>query len=279
MLSTPASPTSRIRPRALRPALAALLSCCLGAGALSSPRAARADNLPSATTTHAFQLNETGSELYAAGNYPAALHAFQRAYALIAEPNLLFNIAGCHERLGQRTQAIEYYRWFLDSPNGNPDGRRRAIDALSRLDSPPPAALATAAAPVEQPSAFWPLATLGAGILLAGFGAGLYVDGAHDHNEVTSAPGYGDASGSSNLTEVRAQQLIDSGDTKKLIGGIGMGVGTALIVTAIPIVELSGSSSAERAQLPFGPGLNSRVRPRTLSRIDTSSTSFEATAP
>src|SRR5690606_36633644 len=85
------------------------------------------------------------------------------------------------------------------------------------------------------PSAFWPLATLGSGILLAGLGAGLYLDGAHDHNEVTSAPGFGDASGSSDLTEVEAQRLIDSGDTKKLIGGIGIGVGSALIVAHVAI--------------------------------------------
>src|SRR5688572_28062146 len=227
---TPESHSARRR----RPgaALATVLSCCIGASALGAPRLAHADN-PPGDTTHAVQLNETGSELYAAGNYPAALHAFQRAYALIAEPNLLFNIAGCHERLGQRRQAIEYYRWFLDSPSGNPEGRRRAIEALSRLDSAPapPAPTPTPPPARGEPSAFWPLATLGAGLLLAGLGAGLYLDGAHDHNEVTSAPGFGDASGSSNMTEVEAHQLIDSGDTKKLIGGIGIGVGSALIVT------------------------------------------------
>ncbi|HTV17429.1 MAG TPA: tetratricopeptide repeat protein [Polyangiaceae bacterium] len=242
--------------RPLGPAFAALLACCVGASTLASPRFAHAETV-SNDTAHAVQLNETGSELYAAGNYPAALHAFQRAYALIAEPNLLFNIAGCHERLGQRTQAVEYYRWFLDSPNGNPEGRRRAIEALSRLDAPPPPAPVQAPPPpVEKPSAFWPLATLGAGILLAGFGAGLYVDGAHDHNEVTNAPGFGDASGSSNLTEVEAKQLVDSGDTKKLIGGIGIGVGTALIVThvAITLWRSSDDEKVAGAELRLIPG-------------------------
>jgi hypothetical protein len=241
------SPPVRRRPAA---ALAMVLSCCIGASALSAPGLAHADNAAGGTE-HAVQLNETGSELYAAGNYPAALHAFQRAYALIAEPNLLFNIAGCHERLGQRRQAIEYYRWFLDSPSGNPEGRRRAIEALSRLDSTPPPAPAApppaAPPPKEEPSAFWPLATLGAGLLSAGLGAGLYLDGAHDHNEVTNAPGFGDASGSSTMTEVEAQQLIDSGDTKKLIGGIGIGVGSALIITHVAIT-LWRSGSAEKSE-------------------------------
>jgi len=253
VLQNPSTEPRRARrQRRLVPALVTALSFSVAASALTLPRTSRAEG--SNDATHAVQLNETGSELYAAGNFPAALHAFQRAYALIAEPNLLFNIAGCHERLGHRTQAVEYYRWFLDSPNGNPDGRRRAIEALSRLDSaPPPAAPPAPPPPVEEPSMFWPLATLGSGLLLAGLGAGLYLDGAHDHNQVTNAPGFGDASGSSNLTEVRAQRLIDEGDTKKLIGGIGIGVGSALIVTHVAIT-LWRSNSGER------PGVGAELR-------------------
>lgn len=258
--STPPSSAPERLCRRLRPARAAALSCCFAASVLTASPAARADEPPN-DTARAVHLNDTGSELYAAGNYGAALQAFQRAYALIAEPNLLFNIAGCHERLGQSRQAIEYYRWFLDSPNGNAEGRRRAIEALSRLDATPappaPPALPAPAARIEEPSAFWPLATLSAGILAAGLGAGLYLDGAHDHNQVTNAPGFGDATGSSNLTEVRAQQLIESGDTKKLVGGIGIGVGSALIVThlAITLWRASGDETAPAsAELRLIPG-------------------------
>jgi tetratricopeptide (TPR) repeat protein len=194
------------------------------------------------------QLNDTGSELYAAGDYAGALSAFLRAYTLVPEPNLLFNIAGCHERLGQRTQAIEYYRWFLSVATANPDGRRRAISALSQLEAEPPRVPPVKRAPEasESSSAAWPLATLGAGILFAGLGAGLYLDGAHDHNEVTSAPGFGDASGSSTMTEVEAHQLIDSGDTKKWVGAIGFGLGGALIATHVAInLWRSGESEAD----------------------------------
>jgi hypothetical protein len=239
---------SMLPPRALRPhpsrrvsarvaiALVATASAC--AAHLAWPGSADAET-PPADAARAVQLNDSGSELYAAGDYAGALSAFQRAYALVPEPNLLFNIAGCHERLGQRTQAIEYYRWFLGTATANPEGRRRAIGALSRLE-----AEATPAPPVKPPvvveadesaSAAWPLATLGAGILFAGLGAGLYLDGAHDHNEVTSAPGFGDASGSSTLTEVEAHQLIDSGNTKKRVGAIGFGLGGALIATHVAI--------------------------------------------
>jgi hypothetical protein len=253
------------RSRGLRARLApGLLSCatllsCASVSAIVSWSSAAEAQAPASDAARALQLNDSGSELYAAGNYAAALDAFQRAYALIAEPNLLFNIAGCHERLGQRTQAIEYYRWFLGTASANPEGRRRAIAALSRLESEPASAPpAPVTTPRDEPSAAWPLATLGAGILLAGLGAGVYLDGAHDHNEVTSAPGFGDASGSSTLTEVRAHELIESGDTKKRVGSVAFGLGGALIATHVAITLWRSSSrepapsSAELRLLPSG---------------------------
>jgi len=215
------------------------------AASLALPRPAHAE-APSADAIVAMQLNESGSASYAAGNYAAALDSFERAYSLVAEPNLLFNIAGCHERLGQKSQASEYYRWFLGSSSTNSDGRRRAIAALGRLTpAAPPEPKPAPSSGWDNPA--WPIATLGAGILFAGLGAGLYLDGAHDHNEVTSSPGFGDASGSSTLTEVEAQQLIDSGDTKKLVGGIAFGFGTALIATHVVITVWRSASRDERA--------------------------------
>lgn len=221
------------------------------------PRVARAE-APSADALAALQLNETGSSLYAAGRFAAALDSFERAYTLVAEPNLLFNIAGCHERLAHKSQAVEYYRWFLGSSSTNTNGRRRAIAAVARLTDTPPAALKPA--PKAQSgwdNPVWPIATLGAGILFAGLGAGLYLDGAHDHNEVTTSPG----DGSSTLTEAQAQELMDSGDTKKLVGGIALGFGTALIATHVAITvwhstrrDESGkrTGSAELRLIPGG---------------------------
>jgi len=259
--STPPLPVrARPRPHAgrRRARLVAALLACASAAPLVAPRPAWAQ--PTASDAErALELNESGSALYAAGDFAGALSAFERAYALVAETNLLFNIAGCHERLGHRTQAVEYYRWFLGSPDANPDGRRRAIAGLSRLEpkSELPPAPAPEADPGTSSATVWSLATLGAGIVFAGLGAALYLDGAHDHNEVTGAPGYGEITGSS-LSEVEAQDLIDSGDTKKLLGAIGFGVGGALITThvVISIWQASESdaqaSSAEFRLLPNG---------------------------
>lgn len=255
-----------LRPRGLRARVAIALVAVASAGASSvaRPGVARAQT-PPADAAHAVQLNDTGSALYAAGDYAGALSAFQRAYALVPELNLLFNIAGCHERLGQRTQAIEYYRWFLGNATANPEGRRRAISALSQLeadvleaDAPkaPPPVVRQAPEADEPSSAAWPLATLGAGILFAGLGAGLYLDGSHDHNEVTSAPGFGDASGSSTMSEVEAHRLIESGDTKKVVGAIGFGLGGALIATHVAITLWRSSAreaDATSAELRLSP--------------------------
>ena len=49
--------------------------------------------------------------------------------------------------------------------------------------------------------------------------------------------------------------------------------------SATNTVELSGSSIALRVQLPFAAGVNSNVRPRTLSSVETSSTSLDELTP
>jgi hypothetical protein len=229
--------------RSIRASLAALL---VTTATIGPPRIAHAAG-PSADAIAALELNEMGSSLYASGNYAAALDSFERAYTLIAEPNLLFNIAGCHERLGHKSQAVEYYRWFLGSSATNTNGRRRAIAAIARLtDTPPPAPKPTVVEKNGWDDTVWPIATLGAGILFAGLGAGLYLDGAHDHNEVTNAPGFGE--GSSTLTDDEAKELIDAGDTKKLVGGIAFGFGAALIATHVAITVWRSTSHDESGQ-------------------------------
>jgi tetratricopeptide (TPR) repeat protein len=238
-----------------------LAAALLGGSTWALPARAQ---LPEADTTRAVHLNETGSELYAAGDYTGALLAFERAHALANEPNLLFNIAGCHEQLGHREQALEYYRRFLIEPGSDAGGRQRALQSIRELEAPGAAQPLPAAGDGSQHS-LWehpalPLVTLGAGMLLAGLGAGLYVDGAHDHNEVTSAPSYGEVESPRAMTEVEARTLIDSGNTKKLLGGVGLGLGGALIATHVVLslwdqhqaVHATSEVHAELRLLPGG---------------------------
>src|SRR5262249_42125540 len=58
---------------------------------------------------------ERGAALYRAGSYREALAAFEEAQARSPAPQNLFNIARCHERLGEFVDAVEAYRAYLDA--------------------------------------------------------------------------------------------------------------------------------------------------------------------
>ena len=52
---------------------------------------------------------QRGTELYAEAKFEEALAAFQEAATLYASPDFQFNIAKCHERLGNFEEAIRSY--------------------------------------------------------------------------------------------------------------------------------------------------------------------------
>ncbi len=62
---------------------------------------------------------QRGQRAYSEGRYADALLAFRAAFALQPLPALEFNIARCHEQLGQLAEAIAAYRRFIArSPTG-----------------------------------------------------------------------------------------------------------------------------------------------------------------
>lgn len=73
---------------------------------------------------------ERGAELYRAGEFRAALDAFEAAQARAPAPQALFNIARCQERLGQLADAVESYSAYLASTPAAPD--RSAV--IARID-------------------------------------------------------------------------------------------------------------------------------------------------
>jgi hypothetical protein len=97
--------------------------------------------------------------------------------------------------------------------------------------------------------------TLGAGVVVTGVGATFYALGVSDHHQVTTPAGYGDSSVVYPMTRAEAQSYVDSGNTKKIIGGIGLGLGGALIATSV-VLFVTGSapsSSSEAAKLTLTP--------------------------
>jgi tetratricopeptide (TPR) repeat protein len=95
-----------------------VLLACVALG-----RPAHADDVAAARLAY-----EEGRRHYDLADYAEALAAFKRAYMLLEQPDFLYNIAACHRRLGQRTQALEFYQRYLDKVPNSPD--RVAIDRM-----------------------------------------------------------------------------------------------------------------------------------------------------
>lgn len=94
-----------------------------------------------------------GEELFAAGNYDAALAEFQQAYDVIGEhPNrylVLYNIGQCHERSFRYDQALRFYRQYLREGGETAEGRADVEAAITRLEG----LLATVRVDVNVPGA------------------------------------------------------------------------------------------------------------------------------
>lgn len=259
--------------------LFATVSASTGAHAEPNP----GDAGSSASAGRVAELNEAGAKAYANRNYRGAIEKFVEAYAVDHDPNLLFNIARCYEKLGEVSAAIEKYEAFIAAPGADTDGRLKAQSSLrelralesqggTRVDRPKEATAPngdpapnpeTAAAPGASSSPrLLPWLALGGGVVLAGVGATFYVLGMRDHDRVTDAPGYGESDTVHPMTRAEAQDYVDSGDTKKIIGGVGLGVGGALLATS--------------ALLFLSAGRASQPEQATALRIEPSSTGFFA---
>ncbi len=56
---------------------------------------------------------ENGSRHFADKEYKEAIANFQKAYAIVHSPEILYNIGRCHEMLGQEQEAIYNYEMYL----------------------------------------------------------------------------------------------------------------------------------------------------------------------
>jgi hypothetical protein len=268
-------------PRLRARTASALLALALVAGPV---RAQGAEDEPviaseaSVSEARVLSLSDEGSALYERGEYRRALENFIAAYAIGEDPNLLFNMGRCYQQLGEKDVAEEKYRAFIADPGADPAGIERAkalIDALHEpapavIEAPVPVAVAAAPAPAarddevaHEPSVLrsvLPWATLGASVACLTAGTTLYLLGAADHGRITGSRGYDDPNGVSPLTEARAHDLVSSGDTKKTLGGIGLGLGGALLATSI-VLFVTGPGDAPAAQGARAPRLGLALAP------------------
>ena len=94
---------------------------------------------------------QKGARLFAAKRYAQALVEYRAAYELSPRPPLLFNMARALHQNGDKAEALEHYRRYLDAvPAKGPvaDEAREFAAALERelgpAPAPPPPAPATA---------------------------------------------------------------------------------------------------------------------------------------
>lgn len=110
--------------------------------------------------------HKVGVTHYDLAEYGAALEDFKAAYRAVQDPALLFNIAQCHRKLGQRADALSFYRSYLRrSPEApNHVEAEHHIRELEREVAAAPGAPATAPAsapssgPVPPPGVVGPVA-------------------------------------------------------------------------------------------------------------------------
>jgi tetratricopeptide (TPR) repeat protein len=236
--------TSVLRGAAALVLLAATLS--------STAWAAEATTPPPVPSVDA--LVEQGFAAYRARDYRRAAETFLRAHTIQPDPNLLFNIGRCYEALGDRAGAIEKYQLFLASPDADPAGRQRAEEALAALRRAPVVAprprMAVPAepAPARSPAAHSALPYVGValGVAAVAGGAVLYGLGMRDHDRVTGAAGYGVSGEVVPMTEAQARALVDSGRTRKLAGGLAMGVGAAVLTASVAVLLAVPSGQQEQ---------------------------------
>ena len=117
---------SRTSGGAGRAAVALLAAAAL----LAAPVAVRPALADDAGVAQARQHFQRGKQLFDAGDYRAAIAEFAAADRAAPSPMLEFNIALCHERLGERAEAVRRYRLYLERvPNAT---NRASVEAKIR---------------------------------------------------------------------------------------------------------------------------------------------------
>lgn len=154
----------------------------------SMPATARAPSesaVEQPTSDEVRALTERASAAFDAGDFAAAVDAFEQAYARSPEPRFLYNIARIHEEAGEIEPAIDHYRRFMGQPGVELELRERAaqrVEVLARIQAsmgpaetvaPTPATVVDTPAPervVVAPVRGLRLRNAGIGILAGGAG-------------------------------------------------------------------------------------------------------------
>jgi tetratricopeptide (TPR) repeat protein len=154
-----------------------------------------------------------GRQHFDLGEYKDALESFKLAYRNFEDPKILFNIAQCHRQLGNKQEAVDFYRKYLnkvpDAPNREEvqatieklnaalaaERASKSTPPQGTLGEPPtggaaqaenraaptPPTTATASATEKTPAAkkWWVWTVVGGAVVAVGLGVGLGVGLSH----------------------------------------------------------------------------------------------------
>ncbi len=83
--------------------------------------------------SNADALIQQAVEHYGAQRYQEAADSFRQAYEILKEPELLFNVARCYEKMANAKEALDWYERFLAAPNTTTELRTRALNSIAQL--------------------------------------------------------------------------------------------------------------------------------------------------
>ena len=101
--------------------------------------------------------NQKGVAHYEKGEFPEAIAEMLKAYHLIPEPGLLYNVARIYQKMDESELAQKYYRKFVSHEDADPDNVIKALAYLKELQSaasqkPPPPSVGTDEPPQPAPA-------------------------------------------------------------------------------------------------------------------------------
>jgi len=250
-----------------------LLIVCAGL-IFGGPAMAKRGKAPTKAEAGARAAFEDGRRLYKTSQHEQALEKFLLAYKLDPRPAFLFNIARCHEMLGQLGKAIEHYDLYLTRV---PEAKNRDLvqarlkalrerQAKQKETTKKPAPTVSKKVPVQEPEAEpaakrdwrwyggWAGVGLGAALVITGGVMGALASQKTDeYNEgVKSGMLYGD------LSEIESSgETFQAAQIGGLVaGGVVLAAGAALVTWSLLDGGEGEDSAAQGARV--GPYFTSR---------------------
>ena len=192
----------------------------LTAIAMLAPTDAQADAKSDARVAY-----QEGTGHFKAGRHPQALAAFEQAFKLDPSPVLLYNIARCHEEMGDVAQARSNFETYLKrvpdaADRADVERRIRVMQAVADRSRPAPDRAVDTRVVSQAEPPYLAYGLVGTGVVSIAIGAFLGAKaGTLDDDytaEVTDAQ--------------RKQTLGDDAESTALWANVAFGAGSALLI-------------------------------------------------